>query len=226
MCGLGVRSSRRSPSAVATAARTASSQASRPARRSPTEHPSRRRWRPISPGRRSSPRPRTTHLPRSCATSCSPQAPAEDAVGRSRSTRSTRDRSSAPSSTSKRRMQWGQDELARVASRRWSRPPIGCEPGASVREAMRHLDTDPARQPARHRRAAAPGCRASPTRRSPNSVRPTSTFPSRSGRSNAASPRRIRAASTTPARATTSAVPAGCGGRCPTASTSSRPGAN
>ena len=67
----------------------------------------------------------------------------------------------------------------------------------------------------RARRRSATGCRAWPTGPSPSCTAPTSTSPSRCGASSAASRRPPTAASTTPARARTSAGPAACGGRCP-----------
>ena len=108
---------------------------------------------------------------------------------------------------------------AQAARRRDGRaPPTGSCPAArSPRPSPRSTPTR--RAGSRAGRRSATGCRSSPTAPSPRWPTCTSTSPSRSAASSAASPPPTTAASTTPARARTSAGPAGCGGRCPTAST-------
>ena len=142
-----------------------------------------------------------------------PQAPEADAVGREKYPALVRRFLGADIDLDET-YDWGQEELARIAAQ-MERRPTGSSPGASVREAIEILDTDPARR--------LPGTDAlqawmqeRPTRPSTRWPTRISTSPSRSAGSSAGSPRPTPAASTTPARATTSPGRAGCGGRCPT----------
>ena len=98
---------------------------------------------------------------------------------------------------------------------------------ARGRRATRRSPTSRPTRPAGSRaaRRSATGCRSSPTGRSTSSPTSTSTSPSRSAASSAGWRRPTTAGSTTPARRRTSAVPGGCGGRCPTGSTPSPRGA-
>ena len=114
---------------------------------------------------------------------------------------------------------WGFEELARIEAEMRAVADKIAGPGATVDEAVAALDADPARtHPGKEafrdwmQAAGRPG-------RSPSCTAPTSTSPSRSAGSSAASRRPATAASTTPARARTSPARAGCGGRCRRAST-------
>ena len=109
---------------------------------------------------------------------------------------------------------------AGVASRTRSRP------APSVEEAVAFLEQDPTRKLARHGRAAAMDAgdqrpRGRRARRDPLRHPRADPHARVHDRAHAR-----RAGSTTPARPTTSRVPAACGGRCPRASTSSTPGAS
>ena len=171
-----------------------------------------------------SPRTPTSSSATSCATSILPKAPAADGCGREKYAMWSRAFVGAAIDFDEA-YAWGQDELARIVAEMEATAEV-ISPGGSVREAMHALDIDPANVLHGTDGAAAAGCSCGPTRRSASSTRPTSTSRSRCAPSSAGSRRPTRAASTTPPPATTSRGRAGCGGRCPRASTRSRPGAS
>ena len=109
-----------------------------------------------------------------------------------------------------------------------SRPRCTTSPSGSSRAApSRTRPSSSTRTPrarSRARRPSAAGCRTSPTAPSTSSPACTSTSPTRSAASSAASPRPRTAGSTTPVRARTSRAPAACGGRCLRASPGSARG--
>ena len=120
---------------------------------------------------------------------------------------------------------WGQEELARIeADMRATADRI--VPGASVKEAIEHLDRDPALPAARHRRAARldAGARRRGHRRP---GRHPLRHPGAGAHHRVPDrPHPDRRHLLHRARATTSPARAGCGGRCPRASPSSAPGAS
>ena len=153
------------------------------------------------------------------------RAPEADAVGPRALRARLAPASSAPRSTSRRPTPGGR------RSSRGSRPRCVATadrivPGASVKEAIEHLDHDP-----RYQLHGTEALREWMQERADEVIADMAGTPLRHPRAGAhhrgrGSPRPTPAASTTRARATTSRGRAGCGGRCPRASPSSAPGAS
>ena len=231
-------------------ARATSRRAARSRRASSSAHDAHRRRRLLRHARRRAPRPATATCRAPCRgrrwparrgrrrrptrelgdvparASCSPQAPEADALRPRALPAASRATSSAPPSTSRRPTRWGQEELARITRRDGARSPSGSSPAPRVKEAIEVLDADPAYQ-----LHGTDALQAWMQGRADEAIAELAGThfdipePVRTHRvHDRARPR--RAASTTPARARTSAGPAGCGGRCPRASPSSAPGAS
>ena len=155
----------------------------------------------------------------------SPQAPEADACGRERYQLVSRYFLGAAVDLEET-YAWGQEELARITAE--------MERRGRADQARRHGQGGDRRcsTPTRPTSCTAPtscgpGCRSGPTRPSPSLAGTPLRHPRAGAHDRVPDrPDPDRAASTTPARATTSPARAGCGGRCPRASPSSAPGAS